>query len=542
MSAHRAPDLILLNGRVHTQDDALPRAEALAVNGNRISAVGATRDVEALAGPGTERIDLQGGTVLPGMMDGHIHFHEWAQRRAQLDLSTVKSLQEAMAAVRSAAERLDKGRWIIGFGFNDVDWPENRKPGREDLDRAAPQNPVILWRSDLHLAAVNSRALELARIHKDTPDPPEGTIDRDAGGRPTGILREMAINVVRDRMPRPSPGELDEILARGISALHALGITGFHDIRLMDDQEGPAALRSLERLRERDRLTMRSWVSFAGHMLGPLRDLGIRTGLGDDYLRIGYLKYFSDGGMGARTAWMLEPYLDAECGMPLADPGELGAAVLEADAAGLAVMIHAVGDRANREVIGIFEKVSAARRSLPAEALPAVPHRIEHVQMIHPDDLKRLSALPVAACLTPHNMILDIGLIDASVGPRGSRGYAFRPIIDTGIPVFFSSDSPVCDPNPLLGIQAAVTRQRQDGSPEGGWYPEHRIGVDEAVRAYTRTPAEVHGRGHELGRIAPGYLADLAVLEEDPHLVPPGKISAIRVSMTLFDGRVVFSR
>lgn len=541
MKTSSIPDLFLINARVYTQDDANTTARAVAVTGNRICAVGSNEDILKLRRPSAQVIDLHDRTLIPGMMDSHIHFHEWSQRRLQLDLSKAPSLEAALEAVRSAAGSLERGKWLVGFGFNEVDWPEKRMPVREDLDQAVPDRPAVLWRTDLHLATTNSLALEQAGIFEGTSDPPEGRIDRDPAGRPTGILREMAINKVRDRMPGTGSRDVDHILEEGLSGLHALGLTGFHDIRLMNDRDGMATLQSLQRLRETDRLSMRSWVAFPGEDMGAVRRLGLRTGLGDERLRVGYLKFFSDGGMGARTAWMLEPYLDAETGMPMIPPKELEEAVLEADAAGLAVMVHAIGDRANREVIGIFERVVRARRGRSLEELPPLRHRIEHVQMIHPDDLKRLAALPVAACLTPLNMILDISLVDESVGPLGRRAYAIRDILDTGIPVVFSSDSPVCDPNPLEGIQAAVTRSRPDGTPTGGWYPQQRISVDEAIKAYTRIPAEIHGQGHILGRIAPGFLADLVVLEEDPYALPPERIGRIAVNMTLFDGRVVYA-
>jgi hypothetical protein len=283
-------------------------------------------------------------------------------------------------------------------------------------------------------------------------------------------------------------------------------------------------------------------VSLPGERLDEAIALGLRTGLGDDTLRIGHVKYFADGGMGARTAWMLEPYLDAEYGMPLASMEALREAFLRADQAGLAVMIHAIGERANREVIGIFEKVFEKRLEHVKTPTPAVPHRIEHVQMIRPEDVSRLARLDLIACVQPHNMILDINMIDECVGPRGAFTYAYRQMIDAGIPVIFSSDAPVCDPRPLVGIHALVTRQRQDGTPQGGWYPESRLTVEEAVRGYTLLPALTHGLGDRLGSITPGKYADMVVLDKDIYTVHPMEILDTQVDMTVFDGQIVYRR
>jgi predicted amidohydrolase YtcJ len=244
--------------------------------------------------------------------------------------------------------------------------------------------------------------------------------------------------------------------------------------------------------------------------------------------------------MGARTAWLIDPYLDAERGMPLIDMDILAQDIDKADNAGLAVMVHAVGDRANRELINIFEALES-RRIFSGSPSPAIPHRIEHVQMLRPEDADRLRNLNVALCVTPANMVLDINLIDLALGEKGKWTYAFRQLMDTGAPVMFSSDCPVCDPDPLLGIHAAVTRLRADGTPEGGWYPDSRVTVAEALKAYTLTPATVHKAGG-IGTIASDKRADLVVLSRNILVIPPPQLSEIRVDMTLFDGRIVHRR
>jgi hypothetical protein len=278
-------------------------------------------------------------------------------------------------------------------------------------------------------------------------------------------------------------------------------------------------------------------VTLPGHRLDEVIALGLRTGFGNDRLRVGHVKFFSDGGMGARTAWMVDPFLDAGSGMPLMDMDDLARRVSRADRAGLAVMIHAVGDRANRELIHLFEALENDRRRTGAPR-PAVPHRIEHVQMIRPEDADRLRRLPLALCLTPANMLLDMNLIDAAVGEKGRWAYDFRRLMDTGAPVMFSSDCPVCDPAPLLGMHAAVTRRRTDGSPEGGWHAASRVAMREALAAYTAIPAAVHGTP-EVGTVAAGKRADLAVLSADILADPAPWLPEVTVDMTLFEGRIV---
>jgi predicted amidohydrolase YtcJ len=274
-----------------------------------------------------------------------------------------------------------------------------------------------------------------------------------------------------------------------------------------------------------------------GHELDQVIDLGLRTGFGNDRLRLGHIKFFSDGGMGARTAWLIDPYLDAERGMPLMDTQFLAQEIEKADSAGLAVMVHAVGDRANQELISIYENLKSVRDTSGAQ-MPALPHRIEHVQMIRPQDAERLRRLDVALCVTPANMVLDMNLIDTALGDSGKWTYSFRRLIDSGAPVIFSSDCPVCDPNPLLGIHAAVTRQRTDGTPESGWWPESCISVAEALKAYTEVPAKVHN-APDLGAIGVGKRADTAVLSHNIFEIPAMQIAKSRVDMTLFNGRVV---
>jgi len=536
-SACPSPDLILYNGIFASDHLVPPHLQAVAIGGGEILAVGRDQEICPLAGPETDTIDLENRLVVPGFFDSHIHFYEWAIQRRGLKLEGLTCIEDLAFRVQEAAHKLAPGAWIMGQGWNETDWIESRMPSREILDRAAPDHPVLLWRCDLHLAAVNSAALKMAGIAADTPDPPDGAIERDAKGRPTGILRELAVNLIRDAISPPDSDQLTQAFQESAQALHRRGVTAIHDIRLMGDKDGVRALQTFQKLDQTDRLDLRCWVSLPGHQLDSIIGLGIRSGFGNDRLRIGHVKFFSDGGMGARTAWMIDPYLDAEYGMPLIEMEFLEHQIGLADDAGLSVMVHAVGDRANRELIKIFEAI-ATKRSITGTPPPAFRHRIEHVQMIRPEDALRIRNLDLALNVTPCNMVLDMNLIDCAVGDKGRWTYPFRMLMDTGAPVMFSSDCPVCDPDPLSGIHAAVTRKRADGTPEGGWHPGSRVTVAESLNAYTSIPAMAHCAEH-LGSIAPGKSADLAVLSHNILEIFPSQLMEAGVEMTLFNGKIV---
>jgi predicted amidohydrolase YtcJ len=530
--------LILYNGKLHTQDADFPRATAVAIRDGRFWAVGDDDDIRGLSGHDTREIDLGGRLVLPGMVDAHFHYRGWALSLRQLSLAEVASLVDLKDRLAGRTRQTSTGDWIQGLGWNESRWPEPRMPTRVDLDEAAPDHPVILWRSDLHLAVANSRALREADITADTPDPVEGVIDRDESGEPTGILREKAIDLVQDVIPSPTEDETVEAMREGFGLLHRLGLTGVHDHRIMGGKDGPPAFHAYQRLQMENELALRLWMGLPGERVDEAIALGLRTGFGDDYLRVGHVKLFSDGGQGARTAWMLEPYDDTgESGMPLTPMDQIADIVRKADQSGLAVAVHAIGDRANRELITVFESLTQ-----PTTYNPSPPHRIEHVQIIRPEDVDRLARLNVVASVQPIHATDDIPMIDASIGARGRFAYPFRDMLDAGVTLAFGSDCPVANPNPLWGIHAAVTRQTRDGDPAGGWYPEQRLSVGEAVWGFTMGPALVSGRDKELGSITPGKLADCVVLDRDIFALEGRamEIAQAQVVMTVFDGEVVY--
>jgi hypothetical protein len=531
--------LLLVNGRFHTQDPACPRAAAAAICGGRFLAVGADSEVRALAGAGSQVIDLRGRRVIPGLVDGHIHYYDWALGRQRLQLSELASLGQVLDRVAQAAQAAPPGGWIMGQGWIESDWTDPSMPSRADLDQAAPGNAVLLWRADLHLAAANSLALQAAGIGPGTPDPPMGVIDRDAGGRPTGVLRDLAVNLVTGRIPPATDAQVAQAFQDGCRHLHGLGLTGVHDQRLMGGLEGASALRAWQALRAERRLELRVWTNLPGERLEEAIALGLRTGLGDDFLRVGHCKFFADGAQGVRTAWQLEPYEGSVAtGLPLTPMEVLEDALRRARAHGLALSVHANGDRANRELSMVFERVLDVPPA-PGAALPRAPHRIEHMQLIRPEDIKRFARLGVMGSVQPVEVTEDMAMMAATVGARGRYGHAWRSIQDAGIRLAFGSDAPVSDPNPFWGIHAAVTRRRRDGTPPGGWHPEQRLTVAEAVWAYTFGPALAAGLERDLGSISPGKLADLVVLDQDLFAVDPMELSGVRPVLTLFHGRVV---
>jgi predicted amidohydrolase YtcJ len=532
------PDLILHNGRFHTLDKKYPFATAVAVAGKKISALGNDKEILSLAGPYTKKVDLEKKLVLPGFIDTHFHFYEWALNYESIDFSKTLSFAEMEADIHARAAELEQGQWVLGQGFNESDWPENKMPDRKDLDRVALNNPVCIWRCDLHLAVANSLALKLAGIDQNTKDSDGEVIVRDGAGFPTGVLKEMAPDLIRKVIPELPESRLLENMEKTISLAHGLGLTSIHDIRLMGGKEGAQSLKTWQTLHGAGKLKLRCHVSLPGEMTDQAIALGLQSGFGDDLLRIGYLKFFADGGMGARTAWMTEKYLDADYGMPLTPVEEIETAVMKADAAGLSCMVHAIGDRACKQIINLFLRVEQRNQSRCR-----LPHRMEHVQMILPEDLENLGKLKnLAVSCQPNNLSLDISMIDQCAGSRGLYAYNLKGILNTGIPLMLSSDAPVADPNPFAGIYSAVTRKRMNKTPEQGWYMEQALGVEEAVKGYTLTPAQVSGCGHILGSLAPGKLADMVVADQNIFEILPDEIAGTQVDMTIFNGKIVYER
>ncbi len=526
-------DLLLINGRIYTMDPQHPRASALAVCGGRVRAVGGD-DLRALAGPGTEVVDLEGRTVIPGLTDSHIHLSWFALGLQQVDLTGTATREEMLARVAARAAVTPAGEWILGQGWHQEEWPDRRFPTAADLDSVAPDHPVVLTARSGHALVASTRAMERAAITASTPDPPGGQIVRDDAGRPTGLFLEEAMRLIQEAVPRPGAAALARMLPPALEHLARLGLTAVHD---MGDL---TALEAYQRLREdRAPLPLRIVFYLPLEALESALALHLRSGLGDDFLRIGGVKLFADGALGPRTAAMLEPYIGEpdNRGILTMEPEALGEAIRRAAEGGLALAVHAIGDRANRLVLDALE-------ALPPENRARLRHRIEHVQLLHPDDVGRLAALRVVASMQPIHAVQDAPMADRYWGPaRCATAYAWRSLLDAGTVLAFGSDCPVESPNPFLGIHAAVTRARPDGygGPEG-WVPAQRITVEEAVRAYTWGAACAAGLDTRLGTLTPGKWADLVVLDQDVFAADPSLIPRTRVLGTMVGGRWVYSQ
>jgi len=538
-------DLIIYNAVIRTQDLDKPIASAAAVKGDKFVAIGSNEEVLGLTGRETNKIDLGGRLVLPGFTDSHFHFYDWALGRKWIDFSACSSLADFIATLRKVVEKDDTqsffpGGWVLGQKWNESEWPEGRTPTRTDLDSVSKSKPIIAWRSDLHLAVVNSKALELAGIGDNTRDPDFGRLGRDPSGSLNGILQDRAIDLVKGKIPVPGEGDVAGAMHEGIPVLHAMGITGLHDFRLMDGKDGAPSFKALQILDKEGTLELRVWMCLSWKVLEEAVRIGLKTGMGSENLRIGHIKIFADGSVGARTAWVSEPYIDGGSGFPLMDMEELAGFVKLAQSSGLSVAVHAIGDRANHELINMFHTLKQQGFLHPAQL--TAPHRIEHLQLLRTEDIQLLSKLDIMGSVHPAQLVDDIILSEKCLGPRANMAFRFRDLLDHGIDLAFGSDCPVADPNPLVGIHAAVTRQHLDGSPEGGWHPEQRISVQEAVKAYTSAPAHITGRGHALGSISAGKLADFVVLEKDIFNIPPETIPDVNIDMTFIGGRIVYQR
>lgn len=530
--------MLIHNAVIYTQNPDMPIAEAMLIQGSRIVKVGSYESIKNKADDSIKEIDLEGRVVLPGFSDTHIHFYQWAVNYDSIDLSTAISFNDMGKALKSKARSAEKGKWITGLGFNEHDWPMGNIPDRYDLDKIVPDNPVCIWRYDLHMCVANSRALALAGIDSHSSDPLGGIIARDSSGSPTGILRELAINLITRVLEKPGKEEILCNMEKRIKELHGFGITSIHDIRLMGGVDGAEALDHFQELNNRKKLNIRCHVSLAGEMTDQAVGLGLKTGFGNDRLKIGHLKFFADGGMGARTAWMIDKYLDADYGMPAVPLKTIESAVIKAQLSGLSVMVHAIGDRAVREIISMFKRIE--KNNLQKLL---IPHRIEHVQMIRDEDLIQLKTLQnVALSCQPNNLTLDIPMIEMSVGENKRYAFRLRSILNTGLPFILNSDAPVCTPNPFIGIYAAVTRCKLDNKPLDGWFKSQALTVEEAVAACTITPCVTQGTGEILGSIAPGKFADVVVLNGNIYSMAPEKIKDIKIDMTIFNGEIVYER
>lgn len=524
---------LLYNAKIYTLDSSLPQASAVLLDGGRVLAVGEKDALEAVSHGRVERQDMQGKTILPGLTDAHFHFEQYALSLAKIDCET-RTKEECLRRVAERVKTAKPGEWILGHGWNHNEW-DGELPTAADLDTLAPNNPVYLTAKSLHAAWANTSALKLAGISSDTPNPKDGVIQRDPSGRATGALLETAMSLVEKLIPEPSLEEVESAIEAAQPVLWKMGLTGIHDF---DRRKSFMALQQLHR---RERLKLRVNKNLPIESLDHAFELGLQTGFGDDWLWIGSVKAFMDGALGPRTAAMFQPYLNEpeNRGILNMDGEELFEHCRRAADVGLGMTVHAIGDRANHEVLNAYERL---RKYETEKGLSRLRHRVEHVQILHPNDAPRFAELDVIASMQPIHATSDMYAADRLWGERSAFAYAWRTQLNYGAHLAFGSDAPVESPNPFLGLHAAVTRQRADGSPSAeGWYPEQKLTLPEALSAYTLGAAYAANAEHRLGKLSPGYLADLIVLEQDIFSIDPGELPTVKVSATMVDGEWVYA-
>lgn len=525
--------LVIANASVRTH---ATRAEvsALAIREGRVLAAGGLARCREAAGEGARVLDLGGRVVLPGFIDAHLHWAGYALTRINLSLASTQSLPEVLECVAERAARSSPGTWIVGRGWDHADW--GRWPDAADLDSVAPAHPVALVRKDGHAMWVNSLALAQAGIDADTPSPDGGRIEHELE-RPSGILKENAIGLVRHVMPVPSDADLCRAMAAAWPDAWSRGITGIHDMGF-----GPRSIHGLlKTLRHDGELGLRTVFYAPQESLDDVIDAGYRSGDGDPWIRVGGLKLFLDGTLGSRTAHMLAPYNDLEgdasaLGVRMIEPETLADLIERAAMAGLATAVHAIGDAANRTALDAFEAVGDRR----PDGAPALRHRIEHAQLLSARDIPRFKALGVTASMQPIHATVDHEVARIAWGDRNVGAYAWRSLIDAGAHVAFGSDAPIETMDVFAGLHASLTRQHPSGKPEGGFHPQQRIGISEALRAYTQGAAWAGGQDADVGRLTPGRLADLIVLDSDPFETAAEALHSIRVLATMIDGTWVW--
>jgi predicted amidohydrolase YtcJ len=536
-------ELVLVNGKIWTVAKDRPEVEALAVWHGRILATGSTAEIRRLAGPGTRTIDLKGRRVVPGFHDSHVHLLGSGMRLSEVALKDAKGEAEFGKRLRAFDRKLPKNRWLLGGEWDHDRTFKGKLPTAALIDKYVPNRPVFLRRYDGHMAVVNSRVLKLAGITAKTPDPPGGVIYRKPGTRePTGLLRDNAMDLVTERglIPPPSEAEIIEAVRAALKEAREVGVTSVQDM----DGSAPATRRKLfrlyQRLARRGQLTLRVELYWPLAEWAKLAKLGVTQGLGDNWVRIGGLKGFVDGSLGSTTAKFFEPYRNEpkSTGVFVTSPKKLHEYIRGADKAGLPVALHAIGDRANAEILDIFADV--ARENGPRDRR----FRIEHAQHLRPRDYKRFAELGVIASMQPYHIIDDGRWAEGRIGKkRCASSYACRSLLDAKAKVAFGSDWSVAPLSPILGIDAAVHRRTLDGKNPKGWFPKQKVSVAQAVEAYTLTAAYAAFREKDKGSLEVGKLADLVVLSRDILAnAERDHIAETEVLLTLVGGKVVYRK
>jgi len=524
--------IVVVNGRVWTGEPDHAWAEAVAITGDRIAAVGSTSAIRGLMSNQTRVIDAHGRMVVPGFIDSHVHFLSGGMNLASVQLRDAHSPAEFIARIKAFAASVPAGTWITGGDWDHQNWG-GELPQRSWIDSVTPNNPVWINRLDGHMALANTAAMRAAKVPMSGGDVPGGTITRDASGQPSGIFKDNAQELVDPAVPELSPAMLDRALDAAMTYVAERGVTAVGHMGTWSD------LAVFERANRGGKLRTRIYAAVPLSTWARLRDTVAARGRGDAWLRIGGLKGFVDGSLGSHTAAMMQPFTDApaDSGLLVNTPEDLYAWTSAADKANLHVIVHAIGDRAINLQLNIFERVE--RENGPRDRR----FRIEHAQHIAPADIPRFAQLGVIPSMQPYHAIDDGRWAEKVIGPeRAKTTYAFRSLRDAGARLAFGSDWFVAPATPLEGIYAAVTRRTLDDKHPDGWVPEQKITVEDALRAYTTGGAYASFREHEIGSLGVGKLADIVIIDRDLTQIPPETIRDAKIDYTIVGGRIVFDR
>jgi len=533
-------DLILFNGKIATVDNDFSIQQAVAIKGDRIVFVGSKDGVAAHIGAGTEVIELDGKLVLPGLIDGHAHMHNLGEELMNLDIYGATSFQQIVDKVAERARAASPGEWIIGGRWDQNNWEEKTFPEHDALSEVSPDNPVFLRRVDGNSAFINQKALDIAGITSDTPDPFGGVIHRKSSGEPSGVLINKAMNLVKDKFPVETEAEYSDKLLKAVESCLARGLTGWHEAGV-----SPWEIGIYKKLIDEDRLPMRAYVML-GEQEAALLDGSVEEiaeyfkkqrieSYGDSMLSVRSIKIFFDGALGSRGAAFFEPYADdpENSGLLRVTPEyitKISQAALRAD---MGVNTHCIGIRGNRLCLDAYEKAF--------QNFPKADHRfrIEHSQFVRDEDIAKFAVLGVIPAMQPTHCTSDMRMVPARVGMERAKGaYVWRSFLDANMVIPCGSDFPVESNNPMLGIYAAVTRQDVSGHPEGGWFPEQRMTIEEAIKGFTIWAAYGAFQEDVLGTIEVGKLADLTVLDKDILTVEPKEFLTTKAVYTIVGGKI----
>jgi len=526
-------DLILINGKIFTVEQDQPWANSCAIKDGKFIAVGEKRSMHTLKGKSTEVIDLEGRLVLPGFNDAHVHFSDGGFYLLGIDLRDAKDENEFVERIKNYADKLKKGEWILGGNWDHEAWPSKKHPTKKLIDEVTKDNPVFVQRLDGHIALANRLALNLAGITKDTSNPQGGEITKNPQtGEPTGILKDAAQSLVGAVIPSPSKEQLKQAIKIAIQHANSLGVTS------IQDNSSAADLEVYQELLKDGELSLRINAWRACDFYKDFDTIGILPSFGNDMLRIGTMKVFVDGSMGAGTALFYEPYSDDPftSGIPIYQEDQLYELIKAIDKADLQIAAHAIGDKANTWILNAFEKAFQENGKRDAR------HRIEHAQVVLPQDIKRYKELRIIASIQPSHCIDDMRWAEKRIGDRVKHSYLFNSFVKEDVKIAFGTDWTVEPLNPMLGLYAAVTREFPEGGPEGGWFPDEKITLEHAIEFYTLGSAYAEFQEHKKGLIKVGKLADLVVLDKNLFEIEPKKILDTKVDLTILGGKVVFNR